>query len=251
MKLSIIKNNKFLKKFLILLFWILMWEVLYYIIGRDFYFPSLRSVIKELFFLIQDITFWKIISISIYRVILGLFFAIILGVSLGFICGINAFLYEFFKPLISLIKSTPVISFIVIALIWFSSNNVPIFISFLMCFPIIWTNIVSGVQNVDENLIEMANIYNLKKITIIKKIFIPSIMPYFNASLITAIGLGWKVSVAAEVLAHPRYGIGSNIHTAKAYLDTPLLFAWTLVVIILSFLFESIFQYISSKGVIK
>jgi NitT/TauT family transport system permease protein len=110
-----------------------------------------------------------------------------------------------------------------------------------MCFPVIWTNIVAGINNTDKKLLEMARAYGVKKTLVIRRIYIPSIMPYFSAACVTCFGLGWKVSVAAEVLSHPKYSIGSNLYSAKVYLDSSELFAWTLVVIILSIIFEMLF----------
>ena len=221
--------------------WLGLWHLTYKLVDRALYVPSIVSVMKALFGLMIDLRFWQIITASIYRVLAGLFLSLVFGVTMGVLCGLNDLLYDIINPIVRAIKATPVISFIIIALIWFKSTNVPIFIGFLMCFPIIWTNVVSGIRNMDVKLIEMAKVYQLKKSTIIRKIYLPHIKPFFTAGVIMALGLGWKVSVAAEVLSHPQYAIGSNLHSAKAYLDTPLLFAWTIVVILLSFIFESFF----------
>lgn len=235
------KNRMWLKKLGIGLLWLGIWHLTYKVVDRDLYVPSILSVIEALLDLVVDIRFWQIIAASVYRVIAGLFLSLVFGVTMGILCGLNGMLYDFINPVVKAIKATPVISFIIIALIWFRSTNVPIFIGFLMCFPIIWTNVVSGIRNIDIKLIEMAKVYQLKKTVIIRSIYLPSIKPFFTAGVIMALGLGWKVSVAAEVLSHPQYAIGSNLHSAKAYLDTPLLFAWTIVVILLSFVFESFF----------
>jgi NitT/TauT family transport system permease protein len=242
MKDFIIKDKYVIfKKIAIALFWIGIWQVAYWIIGRDIYVPSPFSVFVALYELVQQPSFWKTVFFSIYRVAVGLLLSIVLGVFFGILAGLHSLFYEVMRPMMSAIKSTPVISFIIIALLWFSSTNVPIFISFLLCFPIVWTNIIAGIHNVDAKLLEMAKIYRVKPLAILRHIYLPSIMPYFSAAVLTAFGLGWKVSVTAEVLSHPRNAIGSNLHSAKAYLDTPALFAWTFVVIVLSILFESFF----------
>lgn len=195
--------------------------------------------------------FWKSVAYSIYRVMAGLILSILLGVGIGIVSSMNDYVYDLINPLMTAIKSTPVLSFIIIALIWFSSSNVPIFICFLMCFPVIWLNVVTGIRNVDEKLLEMAKVYRVRKSTVLRKIYLPSIMPYFSAASITCLGLGWKVSVAAEVLSHPKNAIGSHLYSAKVYLDSSDLFAWTVVVILLSLLFESIFAQLIRKITIK
>ncbi|MEW9124389.1 MAG: ABC transporter permease [Thermotaleaceae bacterium] len=241
MKGSIIKNNKRnLYKLFILFFWISIWQGVHWIIGRDIYVPSPFHVFSTLKELMGQWFFWKTIGFSIYRVILGLSLSILTGIVLGIFSSLNPIVYDLLHPLVVAIKSTPVLSFIILALIWFSSSNVPIFICFLMCFPIIWTNVVTGIRNVDKKLLEMARVYGVKKWLILKKIYLPSIMPYISSACITALGLGWKVSVAAEVLSHPRNAIGSYLYSAKVYLESKELFAWTLVVILLSLLFEKL-----------
>jgi len=248
MRSIIIKNKKIAKKILIFLFWVCIWEVSHRVIGRDIYVPSPFSVLVTLRELIVQPVFWKTIVFSIYRVLIGLGWSILVGITVGTICSINSYLYDLIHPLIIIIKSTPVLSFIIIALIWLSSSNVPIFICFLMCFPIIWTNVVAGIRNVDVKLLQMARIYGVSRFNIVKKIYLPSIKPYLTAACLTSLGLGWKVSVAAEVLSHPRNAIGSQLYGAKVYLDSSGVFAWTFVVIVLSVIFENVFNRFIGKG---
>lgn len=230
-------------------FWLLMWQVVYLMVGRDVFVPSPFSVFKTLMEMVQKEIFWETVGHSVFRVALGIFLSVLAGVILGIFSGLKSWLYILLNPLVSVIKSTPVISFIIIALVWFRSTNVPVFIGFLMCFPIIWTNTVMGIRQVDRKLLQMAKIYQISKKTIVWEIYMPSLVPYLSAAIITALGLGWKVGVAAEVLSHPRRAIGTELHSAKAYIDTPTLFAWTLVVILLSLLFETVFAKLIRKWV--
>jgi NitT/TauT family transport system permease protein len=252
MKDFITKNKKkSVNKVFIFIIWMAVWQGMYFLVGRDIYVPSPINVFNRLKELIFLSFFWKSISHSIFRVIAGLFLSFLLGLIIGVASSINNYIYDLINPLIGVIKSTPVMSFIIIALIWFSSDFAPIFICFLMCFPIIWTNVVAGIRNVDTQLLEMAEVYNVKKYNIIKHIYLPSIAPYFYAASITTLGLGWKVTVAAEVLSYPRNAIGSHLYSAKVYLDSSDLFAWTVVVILLSLLFENLFAHFIRKMIIE
>lgn len=241
---SITKDKKAINKIFILLFWLGVWQIVHLVIRRDIYVPSPYSVFLKLKDLIFMLHFWESVFYSIYRVVLGLVFSVLIGLIAAVASSINRYIHDLLKPLMIAIKSTPVLSFIIIALLWFSSSNVPIFICFLMCFPVIWTNVLTGIENVDKNLLEMAKIYKVNKLLVIKRIYFPSVLPYFSAACVTSLGLGWKVSVAAEVLSHPKKSIGSNLYSAKVYLDSSELFAWTIVVILLSMLFEYLFNKI-------
>ncbi|NLI60586.1 MAG: ABC transporter permease subunit [Clostridiales bacterium] len=243
MKISTILKNKKVTRLIIIIFWIAIWEIASLLIKREVYLPSPVNTVKAFVRLSMTWKFWYSIALTFIRVVVGFAISCLAGVLLGIMCGLNKFLYELLNPLVIAIKSTPVMSIIIIALIWFQSGKVPIFVCFLMCFPIIWTNAVEGIKQVNKDLLEMAQVYRVKKSLVIRRIYIPSVTPYLVAGITTALGLGWKVTVAAEVLSNPRFSIGGNLYSAKVYLESSELFAWTSVVIILSFAFEYAFKY--------
>ncbi|PKM95405.1 MAG: ABC transporter permease [Firmicutes bacterium HGW-Firmicutes-1] len=246
----IIKNKT---KLYAILFWVFVWYVVAIIVNRELLLPTPLATFKALSELVLGKDFWIIIGMSIYRVLVGFIISIIVGGITGIASGLNKTIYNLFQPIIVVIKSTPVLSFIIIALLWFGSSDVPIFICFLMCYPIVWTSVVQGIKQVDTDLLQMAKIYKVKTKYIIKNIYIPTIIPFIISGILSGLGLGWKVTVAAEVLSHPQYSIGANLHDAKIYLESEQLFAWTIVVIVLSMLFEYIFnmsiKLLGSRGV--
>lgn len=248
-------STTFVKRILyrvsILIFWIAIWQIAHIIIGRDIFVPSPFNVFKRLGTLVFLPSFWKTVFFSMVRVMAGFLISIVAGLLLGVISGMSKVFHDILNPLMVVIKSTPVASFIIVALLWFTSTNVPVYICFLICFPIIWSNISEGIKNTDGKLLEMAHAYNVSSSKILKNIYLPSIKPYFFAACFTSIGLGWKAAVAAEVLSHPRNAIGSSLYSAKVYLDSADLFAWTLVVIVLSLMFEMLFRRFAGDGEIK
>lgn len=246
MIISIIQSKY--KKFFIILFWISIWGIISLIINREIYLPSpystLRALYKLLFFQDTYIT----ILFSSYRTICGFILSCVLGIILGYFCGINEFMYDLFNPLISIMRTVPIMSIIIIALMWFKDTNVPIFVAFLMCFPLIWTNTVIGIKNTDIKLLEMCKLYNIRKLRIIKSVYSYSALPYIKAGMISALGIGWKVTSAAEVLSLPKYSIGRFLYDSKVYLEIPDLFAWTIIIIALSILFEKVLKTVFTLG---
>lgn len=236
MKNSIIQSR--IKKILIILFWFTIWEIFALIINVEIYLPSLHKTLYTLYNLLFEKTFYLSVGASIFRVFAGFTLSCLLGIIIGYFSGVNNFIYELFEPLIIAIRSTPVISIIFLALIWFESTNSPIFVSFLMCFPIMWTNVVEGIRNTDDNLLKMCEVYNIKKYRVIKSVYFYSSLPYIASGMISALGIGWKATAAAEVFSHPKYSIGEHLYSSKAYLETLDLFAWTMVIIILSYTLE-------------
>ncbi|SHE36959.1 ABC transporter permease [Clostridium fallax] len=239
MKTSIMKASK---KIFILIFWIFMWELSSLFINNNLLFPTPFGVFKSLINLSFSMYFWQSVMASIMRVIIAILFSIILGVSIGVLSGLNKIIEEILSPFIVIVKATPVMSIIIIALLWFKSGNVSIFTTILVCFPIIYTNVLEGIKTVDKDLLDMARVFKVKKIYVLKDIYIPWIKSYIVSGILMCLGLGWKVAVASEVLSTPKYSIGINLLNAKSLIETNDLFAWTIVVIILSYIFEILFK---------
>ncbi len=163
-------QSKF-KKLFIILFWISIWEIFALIINREIYLPSPFSTIKSLYELLFIKETYRTILYSSYRTICGFLISCIFGITLGYFCGINEFMYDLFNPLISVMRTVPVMSIIIIALMWFKDTDVPIFVAFLMCFPLIWTNTVAGIKNTDIKILQMCKVYNIKKMRILKSVY--------------------------------------------------------------------------------
>lgn len=247
MRISIIKNS--LKKLFLILFWLVIWEIFALIINKEIYLPSPISTFKTLIEILFDKTTYIIIISSTARTIIGLILSCILGIILGFICGLNDFLYELMNPVVIVIRSTPIVSIIILAIIWLKSTNVPIFASFLMCFPVIFTNVATGIKNTDKKILEMCKVYKLNKFEIIKSVYFYSVLPYIYSAIISSIGIAWKASSAAEVLSMPKYSIGKYLFYAKTNLEPTALFSWTIIIITLSYLLEAVFIKTGGKNV--
>ena len=145
-------------------------------------------------------------------------------------------------PVMSVIKSTPVASFIILCLIAMSSKNLSVFISFLMVLPIVYTNVLQGLLATDRKLMEMAGVFKMSWFTQLLYIYLPQVKPYLISACSLSLGIAWKSGVAAEVIGIPDGSIGERLYQAKVYLNSPELFAWTVVVIAVSIAFEKIFM---------
>ena len=73
--------------------------------------------------------------------------------------------------------------------------------------------------------------------------YLPHCLPYFSAGALTSLGLAWKAGIAAEVLCTPNHSIGKQVYDAKVYMETAEVFAWTLVVILLSLALEKLLKH--------
>ena len=248
---SIMEHNikKTFKIFLITLFWLGIWEVSSLIVGLPLLFPSPIGVcirLKELI-VSKETNFFITILYSLGRVNLGIIIAIVSGFLTAVLCSFFHILYEILSPLVTIIKSTPVASFILLLVIYLGNNTTPIIISALMVYPIVFANIYQGMKSVDTGLLEVCRLYNIPRRKMIKSLYVPTVAPYFTSALLSSIGLGWKAGIAAEVLSTPLKSIGRAIFESKYNFEYEDLFAWTAVVIILSILFEVILTKLLKK----
>lgn len=244
------RNKNFKKTFItlaVLLFWIGVWQVMFMLIDKEILVVSPAHVVGRLFELCKTSEFWVSIGCTFLRISLGYLLGVLVGTILAALTSAVSFLKTLFYPLISLVKATPVVSFIILALVWIKKNGVPVFITFLIVLPIVWANVSEAIENTDKNMIEMAKMYRFGKLKTIKAIYVHSVLPYFAAGCTTALGLAWKAGVAAEVISLPKSSVGYHLYRSKINIETADLFAWTLVVIALSVLIEKVIVCLLKK----
>ncbi len=229
------------------LIWILLWEGVSLLVHQELLVPSPLKVFARLLAMFPTAFFWQTAAVTVSRILAGFAAGVALGVGIAVLTSVSPVARAFFRPLQGVVKATPVASFIILALLWIQSGQIPGFISFLMVLPIVWANVFKGIAETDPNLLEMAKLYRVRKIDIVRKIYVNSVLPYFVPAAMTSMGLAWKAGIAAEVLSVPKFSIGREIYNAKLYLETIDLFAWSLAVIVISVILEKIIAVLLKK----
>lgn len=219
-------------------FWIFVWWAAAKSVGSELLFPAPAAVFRVLWALVRSKEFYLVTGRSLLNVVTGILAAVALGVLLAGLCHRVRILRDLFLPLMTVIKATPVASFIVLLLIFIGAAKVPSLITFLIVLPVVWTNLDEGLDRIDPGLSEVAQVYRFSYPRRLRVLVLPSLRPYFLSACRTSLGLAWKAGIAAEILATPRGTIGRMIGDARLYLETEQMFAWTLTVILLSLLIE-------------
>ena len=234
-----------------ILFWILVWAILAKRVGIEFLLPSPSATVLELgtFALTSD--FWLTLGISLARILSGILIGILLGTVIAILTANLLVADSLCSPIMSVIKATPIASFIILALLWIDRNTLPVFITVLIELPVVWSNVSSGIRSVDNDLLDVAKVYRFPVRKRIMKIYLPSVMPYFLAACRASLGMAWKAGIAAEVLCTPTNAIGTEIYFSKTYLETTELFAWTLTVILISIVIEKLLIFALSQAAQK
>jgi NitT/TauT family transport system permease protein len=233
-----LKKYAWLKKALIALIYLAVWEAASLIVGRELLLPAPLATVRRLFELLAKGESWAYAGLSLLRIMSGYLLGVIAGILLAVLTANSRFAESLLSPLRGVVKATPVTSFILLALLWLNSSLVPLFISFLMVLPMVWADTANAILHTDLRLIEMGRVYGLSRAKIIRKIYVPSVLPQFLAACTTSLGFAWKSGVAAEIIALPLRSIGYQLYEAKLRIETVDLFAWTLLVILLSMALE-------------
>ena len=222
------------------LFWVGIWYAVAAIVDLNMIVPMPHTVFRVLTELIITPDFWVSTLYSILRVMIGILISICLGGIIAYAVSASKICNAIISPMISVIKATPVASFIVIAFLWFSTSALPSFIATLVVIPIIVANLSQGISSVDPQLKEVARIYRFSPIKKLKLLYVPSIFPYFLTACKASFGMAWKASVAAELIVATKRSIGEALYYGKQNFEAENIFAWTIVIVILSVLSEKL-----------
>lgn len=224
--------------------WLAIWQIFAVRENNSFLFPDIPSTLSALGEIIRTGEFVKTVSSTLIRVLIGLGMGIAAGGVLAVLSHHLSFVKAFLAPILSVIKATPVASFIIILWIKMDGGELAIFIAFMMVMPIIWQNLIDGYNSIDRSLSEVCICYEFSFIKRLRVLVIPNLIRYLIPGIVTATGLAWKSEIAAEIIAYTRDSIGQNINDAKFNMDSPTVFAWTLIVIALSIALELIAKLI-------
>jgi NitT/TauT family transport system permease protein len=222
-------------------FWLAVWQLAAWAIGQEVFLASPLRVAQVLVQLLPTAAFWQRVAFSSGRILLGFALGLVASVLLALAAHRWRTAEILIAPLMQLIKATPVASFIILALVWVRGRQLSVLISFLMVLPVLYGAVRTGLSSVNVQLLEMARVFRLPWARRLRAVWLPAVLPAFRQGCGVALGICWKSGVAAEVIGLPDGSIGDALYRAKITLATGELFAWTLVIIALSAVFETLF----------
>lgn len=222
------------------LFWVAVWQFAAWSVHKDFLLASPFSVVARLGQLGTTADFWATVGWSLGRIAAGFVAAAVVG-ALGAAAAVRFRAVDaLVSPLIATIRSAPVVSFIILLLLWTDSSSLPIYTSFLMVLPVMYANVLEGIKHRDRSLLEAAEVFRIPLARRVRAIDIPAVLPFFAAACRIGVGLAWKSGVAAEVIGVANGSIGEQLYEAKVFLSSVDLFAWTVVIVALSVVCEKL-----------
>ena len=242
------KFFKLLKTTLIAALWIGAWYLGAFAVDSSSVLPYPHDTVVALVALLGKGEFYKVVAFSLLRVLAGLLLGIFFGVTLAILCHRFSSVKSFFSPVISIIRSTPVASFVVLLWVLLDGSALAVVVAFLMVMPIVWQNTLEGFTSISRELIEVAQVYELSLKRRYEVLIIPVLSKYIFPAVITSVGLAWKSEIAAEIVGYTKDSIGMYINDAKYYgmyindakyfPPASVVFAWTIVIIAMSLCLE-------------
>ena len=194
--------------------------------------PSPLAVARGFADIVASGEIWRHTAASLGRILVGFGGAVIVALLAGLAGFLSRAARSVIHDVLSVLNSTSVFVWIVISIIWFGlSNWAPIFTTFMITVPVVASNIVEGVENVDRRLLEMGDVYRLSGRQKFTAIVVPSTLPYLVAGMKVGFGLALKVSVVAEIFGVTS-GIGYVMNYSREILATQMVFAWAVVMIL-------------------
>lgn len=226
---------------------LLVWQAIAVKVNNDIYLPKLQEVLTSLFQIVKEKDFLLIVFSSFYRTIISFGVALIFAIIMGVLSSLYPLINNLLKPLNSIGKTIPTLVLVVLALIWVDKDNAPFIVGIAIVFPILYDGILNTLTKNDKKLEEMMKIYEVPTLEKVKKVYVPNIIFYILKILVPTISLAFKVVIAGEVHGQPKYGIGASVQLAKMNFDTPTIFAWIVIIAIISLLFELVNKILTKK----
>lgn len=223
-----------------ILFWLAIWHIAAAAIGQRILLVSPIAVFVRFFELLGEAEVWHAAVFSTLRIGCGFLLSLFLAVILSSLASCRKWVRIALEPLVQAFKVVPVASIVIVVLIWVPSRNLSVIISFMMVFPVLYTNLLSAIDSTDRRMLEMSRVFRLSRYRKFRLVYLPQVYPYFLSSSSLALGLAWKSGVAAEVIGIPSGSMGDLLYEAKIFFATADVFAYTLLIVLLSVGFEFI-----------
>lgn len=235
------KKNFILKKLLIVLFWLIVWQAVSLLVGNAILLEGPIAVIKRLLSDLGTIEYYRTVGESLLRIVGGFLCGTVLAVVLGILAWKNKLFEQVLLPMVQFLKAAPIACFVVLLLIWAGSGNLAFYISLFVAFPPVYFNLLEGLKQIGEKQMEVARVYHMPFFHRMRFIYLPGVESYIISALSLAIGTAFKAGVAAEIIGTPDYSMGEKIYMSKIYLDTAGVLSWMITVIFVAYVCEKLF----------
>lgn len=254
-----IKLKAFFKKFknpifvfLGLLFIFFLWFVTSLLVNSTLY-PGPIDTFVELFALLGNGETYLAVLGTVGRMLIAFAISFVLGAIFGTLAGYFKWFHTFLKPLILILRTLPTAAAVLILVVLLKPAMTPIIVTCLVIFPIIYEAFVSGINNVEEPIIDSLKIDGGTGFKSYFKIYLPASASYIILAVVQSLGLGMKVSIMAEILAPSERiaSLGRLINYEYQLAEIKPILAYSIIAIVIISIIDIALHIIRKKLKIK
>lgn len=217
---------------------LLVWVVAYFAVKNQYLVPSFSDSVKSLFACFTESSFYIAFAHTFLRTLSAFLLSFALAGVCASLSALSRKFKAFLKPVTVLLRTLPTLAVILLLLVWTSAKTAPQIVTFLVLFPMIYSQLITAVEQVDGGLLQMAEVYNVSRRDRLFKIYLPQAFVSVCSEAGANMSLGLKVMISAEVMASTYKSLGGLMSSARAYLEMPRLAALTLITVALGLVLD-------------
>ena len=217
---------------------LILWQIGAIRAGSKFILPTPLDAFGATGVILTRSAFWSAFWGTLLRTLISYIVSLVLAVGIAVLAFRFKILQNFLSPFVSVVRALPTMAVVLLLVIWFGAKTAPVIISLLVVMPTLYATILSCLESVDKDLIEMCNLYKVNARDKILRLYIPSVVKSSAMSISSALSLNLKLMVAGEVLAVTARSLGAMMQMASLYYATDELMALTLITVITALVLE-------------
>lgn len=231
------KKNLLFSLLAVIAMW-LAWIIAYFIVRNDYLLASFGDTVAALGRLLADAAFWRAFSDTLLRTFCAFLLAFALALLLAIAASVSDMVRAFIAPIVSVLRTVPTMAVILVLLLWTSHAVAPIVVSLLVLLPALYAAMLASFDETRAEYGQMAKAFRVPWARRVFKLYLPLSAPAVLAQCGSVLSMGLKITVSGEVLAQTFRSLGGMMQDAQLSLDIPVLFALTLLTVLVGFLLE-------------
>ena len=221
------------------MFLLAVWWIAYHSVGTDLLIPPPSDSVQEIGALLTKALFWQALGGTLLRALFAFVISFLLAVTFAVIAYLLPSFERFFAPIVSVLRSMPILAVLLILLSFLDAGQAPIAVAFLSLFPMLYVGVLAALSGVDSHLIEISRVYGTPVWRRVTALYLPLASPYILKESGAALSFSLKLVVSAEVLSFTVKSLGGMMQDSKLYAEIPQLFALVGVTFIVGLILET------------
>ena len=208
--------------------------------GDKLVFPGVGEILQAFVRMLGEERTWKQIGTTLIHLAEALAAAAVIGTALGLAQGKSSFVRVLLKPLMTLLRSIPMIVMTVIIMVLTKYDRVPLIASALMLIPLISEATAEGLRRIEPELMDVYRMNSGFTLRVLFSVYLPLMAGYLKQAYINAVGMGIKLAVTTEYLVQARDSLGKAVYSSAYFNEYAEIYAYALIMILLAVLVSAV-----------